>query len=129
MSREAILQAFKNIDNRVLKDKFVPLDELFPEAEIAQLEQVLAEAGLDEGIGVLTAFLHAKFQPEFKQDAIIDILSKLYRSPMEQDVPSSVAESGYSQRQFERICSELIGMSAKQLNTVSRFNLARNNTG
>jgi AraC-like DNA-binding protein len=56
---------------------------------------------------------------------LIDILSKLYRTPMEQDVPTSVAESGYSQRQFERISSELVGMSAKQLNVVSRFNLAR----
>jgi AraC-like DNA-binding protein len=119
------LQAFKEIDNRILKDKFVPLVELFPEAEIAQLEQKLAEAELDKGIDILTAFLHTKFQPDATQDAMIDILSKLYRTPMEQDIPASVAESGYSQRQFERISSELVGMSAKQLNTVSRFNLAR----
>lgn len=119
------LRAFKEMDSRELKDKFLPLNDFFPEHELAELVPKLAEAELDEGIALLTAFLYRHLQAETKHAAMIDILSKLYRTPMEQDVPISVAESGYSQRHFERICSELVGMSPKQLNSVSRFNLAR----
>jgi hypothetical protein len=119
------LRAFKEMDHRTLIDKFLPLADLFPEHELAELVPQLAEADLDEGIALLTAYLYRHFQPETKHAAMINILSKLYRTPMEQDVPISVVESGYSQRHFERICSELVGMSPKRLNSVSRFNLAR----
>ncbi|OAS17133.1 AraC family transcriptional regulator [Paenibacillus oryzisoli] len=119
------LRAFKEMDHRALIDKFLPLTDVFPEQGLVEIVPQLAEADVDEGIAMLAAYLTRHLQPETKHVAMINILSKLYRTPMEQDVPISVAESGYSQRHFERICSELVGMSPKRLNAVSRFNMAR----
>lgn len=119
------LRAFKELDIYALKDKFLPLSDLFPADELAEIEWKLKSADLEEGVEMLSDFMYSHFKPDTKHEAMIDILTKLYRTPMEQDVPISVAESGYSQRHFERICSELVGMSPKQLNSVSRFNLAR----
>lgn len=57
--------------------------------------------------------------------SFISILSELYKNPLGADIQSAVAKSGYSQRQFERLCSDLVRMSAKQLSKVARFNQAR----
>lgn len=66
------------------------------------------------------------FNPNHAVDlTFIGLLSSLYQSPSDQDLQAVVKRSNYSQRQFERNCLELVGLSPKKLLKVSRFNQVR----
>jgi AraC-like DNA-binding protein len=119
------LKAFMNVDSRAFQNKLIPLAELLGTEKVKELENILADSTMEQGMKEIESFLQSTFHPEDTSLAMIGILSRLYHDPMKQDVQSLAAESGYSQRQFERICSNVAGMSPKQLSKVSRFNQAR----
>ncbi|ULL18627.1 AraC family transcriptional regulator [Paenibacillus sp. H1-7] len=103
----------------------MPLSHLLGAEQVQLLEERLAHANLDEAVGVLQTYLHSILRPSAIGNPMIPILSKLYYEPMQYSIHKAIEESGYSQRQFERICSELIGMSGKRLHKITRFNKAR----
>ncbi|WP_163102360.1 AraC family transcriptional regulator [Peribacillus alkalitolerans] len=109
----------------LLKDQFLPLSILLKGIE--NIEKELEKAELEEGIGILKGFILERFDINKieKELEFIELLSKLYSNPINQDVQTVIKESHYSPRQFERKCSDLIGLSAKKLSKVARFNQVR----
>jgi AraC-like DNA-binding protein len=109
----------------LLKDQFLPLANLLEGIE--NIEKELRNVELEEGIEILKTFLIDRFDINKieKELEFIALLSKLYSDPINQDVQTVIKESHYSQRQFERKCSDMIGISAKKLSKVSRFNQVR----
>ncbi|RAP76063.1 AraC family transcriptional regulator [Paenibacillus montanisoli] len=122
------LKPLFGIDPKPCLDTFVPLSEAFGEQTVSELTARLAECSLDEAVHALECFLLALLDaspPAAADMNLIEALSPLYRQPMDVDVQQAVLQSGYSQRQFERKCVELIGMPPKRLHLIARFNQAR----
>ncbi len=119
------LRAFPAFRQTAHKDRMLPLSDVIDPARTQSLERQLEQAGPDQGMRLLEAFLLAELEPGGLDLRLLGVLAKLYREPLTYDVPAAAKESGYSLRQFERICSGLTGMPPKQLSRASRFNQAR----
>ncbi|SEM72000.1 AraC-type DNA-binding protein [Lihuaxuella thermophila] len=123
------LSALSEKPVRCFNDRFVPLQEVFaPKSAdlLPQLERKLADT-LDISMAqeLLEAFLLDLYAPDRIDPKITRVLAKLYGDPMTYDIARAVRDSGYSQRQFERRCAELTGLSPKRLHKIARFNQAR----
>lgn len=119
------LKSFVETDVTLLKDQFVPLKQIFPKGEIDKIEEDLKNLELEEGFALLQNYLKEFFNPDRIDEPFINVLSKLYDAPIQQDIKTVVSLSNYSQRQFERKGMELTGLSPKKLSKVSRFNQVR----
>lgn len=110
-------------------DSFVPLEEALASKAsglLPDLERRLADT-TDMSIAqkLIEAFLSNLLRPSGIDPAMLAVLGKLYGEPASYDVSRAVADSGYSQRQFERLCARLTGLSPKRLHKIARFNRTR----
>lgn len=120
------LKSLTNIDVKRLRDGFAPLTTIFPKNKIESLEKSLAQLEFEEGITLLKEFTKdILFHTKTEDFAFIEVLSKLFKDSIHQDLQTIVNMSNYSQRQFERKTAELTGLSPKKLSKVARFNQVR----
>ncbi|MEK5502529.1 AraC family transcriptional regulator [Bacillus sp. FSL M8-0168] len=120
------LKFWVDTDIKELRDKFLPLDSLFKQSIIEQMESRLKGVEIEEGMTLLHEFMLDTFkQNHFVDKHFIRILTELYEFPVQQDIQTLVSRSHYSQRQFERKVLELTGLSPKKLSKVARFNQVR----
>jgi AraC-like DNA-binding protein len=121
------LRAFLNINVKTLKDQFLSLSDIFNKVEIDELENKLHLANFERGIVILKEFMLEKFDKlKIEKDhSFISYLSTIYMNPVDTEVTTVMKNSNYSQRQFERKCSDLVGLSAKKLSKIARFNQVR----
>lgn len=91
------------------------------------LEKRLSQADAHGGGSILNSYFQSVAKPRLTetQQKVIPLLEKLYNHPLDYSLQAIIGESGYSQRHFERICMDLVGMSAGQLHNTARFNQAR----
>lgn len=119
------LKAFVDTDVKILKDQFVPLNNIFPRTEMEIIEEKLRDLEFEEGLSQLTESMNRLLDTERLDMPFIEVLSRLYDDPIHQDIQTIVSMSNYSQRQFERKGVELTGISPKKLSKVARFNHVR----
>lgn len=119
------LAAFSAVPAKQLGDRCVPLGELFEASAVAELTEQLSGASMDEAVQVLERFLKSRLDTRNMDLPFVRVLEGLYREPVQRDVNWAVETSGYSQRQFERKTVELVGLTARRLIKIARFNQAR----
>ena len=113
---------------RQFNDRFVPLAELseaLDAGRVAALERSVMTGSLDDAQPRLESFLEALIDPVREEPVLFAVLARLAGNPAEYGVADAVRDSGLSQRQFERLCMKVTGLSPKRLHKIARFNRVR----
>ncbi|WP_078410138.1 AraC family transcriptional regulator [Priestia abyssalis] len=120
------LKLLSDTDVKVLRDKFIPLSNIFCKSNVENLQTILKDKELEEGVTILTEFLLGILKQTTTDDrSFITFLAELYENPVGQELQAIHEKSKYSQRQFQRKTIELTGLSPKKLSKVARFNQVR----
>jgi AraC-like DNA-binding protein len=113
---------------RSFNDRFMPVAQWLGKersGQAAALEQRLTTPDMEEAQSLLESFLEPLIDPDKSDPILFAVLDRLFHMPAEYKVADAVRDSGLSQRQFERRCMAVTGLSPKRLHVVARFNRVR----